>query len=94
MTDHKHQGLESYMHNPGVVEQSARGPEVKEEHAPDPGVQRRPAVPLPAIPTENGRAVFGLDLGERTAMSSDQMTSKGIEQELEVPLPAEMRDII
>jgi hypothetical protein len=89
-TQHKHSGPETYAHNPGAVDAAAKAPPMKDEHAPDPAFKRRPVVPLPAIPTENGRAVYGLDLGERTQMSQESLGSKGL---LESPLP-EVKDII
>jgi len=92
MTDHKHSGPESYMHNPGIVSSAARPAEEKDDRAPSPSVKRRPVTPLPAIPTENGRAVFGLDLGERTQMSPDAMGAKGLLDE-ETSFP-DVKDII
>jgi hypothetical protein len=90
----EHKGLESYMHNPGKVDAAARAPETKDVHAPDPEVKRKPVTPLPAVPTENGRPVFGLDLGERTPMSEAQMGAKGLQQKDPEVLPVELRDII
>ena len=94
MTDHEHKGLETYAHNPGTVSPAAGPPPEKDEHAPDPLIKRRPVKPLPAIPTEGGRPATGLDLGSRTQMSQEAFASKGFEEDLPIPAPAEVKDLI
>lgn len=94
MSDHEHKGLETYAHNPGTVSPAAGPAEEKNERAPDSPIRRRPVKPLPAIPTEGGRPLLGLDLGERTQLSPEAFASKGFEEDLPIPIAAEVKDLI
>jgi hypothetical protein len=95
VSDHEHKGLETYAYNPGTVSPAAGPAEEKNERAPDSPIRRRPVKPLPAVPTEaNGKIVVGLDLGARTQMATEAFASKGFEEDLPIPVAAEVKDLI